>query len=103
MINPIENTKAWKQMVKQAMREADDALYADHAAGIFGEGDPNHPKYNNGINYVTGLPATIFGYDTKALLYGNNSFMHDKMVADRETLSYLPFTSVEVSDYAYVK
>jgi len=45
----------------------------------------------------------LFGYNTKALKYGNNSFMYDKMLAEKESLSYLPFTSAEVGNYAYVK
>jgi len=45
----------------------------------------------------------LFGYDARTLRYGNNSFMYDKMVADRSTLSWLPFTSVDVNDYKVVK
>ena len=46
------------------MREADVQIRAQHRAGIFDDGDPNHPKYNGGINYATGKPATLFGYET---------------------------------------
>ena len=53
-----------KHLARRAMREADELIRADHARGIFDDGDPNHPKYNNGINYVTGKPARIFGYET---------------------------------------
>lgn len=59
----MKNYDLPKKLVQQAMLEADKALRADHARGIFSEGDPNHPMYNNGINYVTGLPVQIFGYD----------------------------------------
>ena len=57
-----------KRLAKQAMREADKMLHDQHAQGIFDGGDPNHPKYNNGINYATGLPVSIFGYKTIELL-----------------------------------
>lgn len=50
------------------MREAVKDIEAEHRAGIFDEGDPNHPKYNNGINYSTGLPVSIFGYDVAEFL-----------------------------------
>lgn len=52
-----------KKLAQQAIREADKALRQDHARGVFSEGDPNHPMYNNGINYATGQPVTLFGYD----------------------------------------
>jgi hypothetical protein len=52
-----------KKLAQQAMREADKALRADHARGIFSEGDPNHPMHNNGISYATGQPVKIFGYN----------------------------------------
>ncbi len=45
----------------------------------------------------------LFGYNAKTLVYGNNSFMHDKMVADKSTLSWLPFTDEEIGDYPTVK
>lgn len=45
----------------------------------------------------------LFGYNAKTLRYGDNGFMYDKMVAEREILSYLPFTSAEVENYPYVK
>lgn len=55
-------------LARRAMREASDDLRAQHAAGIFDEGDPNHPKWNNGINYATGRPATLFGHETRAFM-----------------------------------
>lgn len=45
----------------------------------------------------------LFGYDAKTLVYGNNAFMHDKMVQDRSTLSWLPFTENEIGNYPIVK
>lgn len=45
----------------------------------------------------------LFGYDAKTLSYGNNSFMYDKMVAERKTLSWLPFSNEEIKDYPYQK
>jgi hypothetical protein len=53
---------------QQAMRESNMLICTHHKAGIFDDGDPNHPKYNNGINYATGKPLTIFGYDTDKFL-----------------------------------
>lgn len=53
-----------QKLADKAMREADEQIRAKHRAGIFDEGDPNHPKYNNGVNYATGLPVSLFGYDT---------------------------------------
>jgi hypothetical protein len=57
-----------KKLADAAMREADRQIRANHARGIFDEGDPNHPMYNNGINYVTGLPVSLFGYEPRGFL-----------------------------------
>ncbi len=57
-----------KRLAKQAMREADKMLCDQHALGKFDDGDPNHPIYNAGINYATGLPVSIFGYETSEFL-----------------------------------
>jgi hypothetical protein len=57
-----------KAIATRAMREADEQIRANHKRGQFDDGDPNHPKYNNGINYTTGQPATLFGYDTAAFM-----------------------------------
>lgn len=57
-----------KRVAKIAVAEANRQIEAAHARGEFDDGDPNHPKYNNGINYVTGKPATLFGYETDASL-----------------------------------
>jgi rhodanese-related sulfurtransferase len=44
----------------------------------------------------------LFGYDAKTLTYGNNSFMYNKMVKDKSTLSWLPFSDAEIGDYPVV-
>lgn len=45
----------------------------------------------------------LFGYDARTLKYGNNSFMHDKMVKQKSVLSWLPFTLAESNDFPVVK
>ena len=45
----------------------------------------------------------LFGYNAKTLMYGNNAFMHAKMIADKTKLSWLPFTEAEIGDFPYVK
>jgi rhodanese-related sulfurtransferase len=45
----------------------------------------------------------LFGYDAHTLKYGNNGFMHDKMVKQRTLLSWLPFGSEEVNNFEVVK
>jgi rhodanese-related sulfurtransferase len=45
----------------------------------------------------------LFGYDARTLRYGNNSFMHDKMIKQREALSWLPFTYADVNDFVVVR
>jgi rhodanese-related sulfurtransferase len=45
----------------------------------------------------------VLGYDARTLKYGNNSFMYDKMVRERVSLSWLPFTSAEVNNFETVK
>lgn len=57
-----------ERMYRAAIRDADRELCEQHKRGVFDEGDPNHPKYNNGINYATGKPATLFGYETDAFM-----------------------------------
>lgn len=44
----------------------------------------------------------LFGYNAKTILYGNNAFMHSKMVQDKKLLSWLPFTGEEIENYPYV-
>ena len=45
----------------------------------------------------------LFGYNAHTLWYGNNSFMYDKMVAEKETLSWLPFSESDIENYPYIK
>lgn len=52
-----------KKLSAQAMSEADNELYSKHLRVEFDEGDPNHPKYNNGYNYATGKFVSLFGYE----------------------------------------
>lgn len=57
-----------KHIAKAAMCKADDELYTKHMRGEFDNGDPNHPKYNNGYNYATGKFVSLLGYAQDALL-----------------------------------
>lgn len=45
----------------------------------------------------------LFGYDARTLKCGNNSFMYDKMVKERSSLSWLPFTIEDVNNFEVVK
>lgn len=45
----------------------------------------------------------LFGYNARSLNYGNNSFMYDRLVSEKETLSWIPFTSADVNDFEVVK
>lgn len=45
----------------------------------------------------------LFGYDAKTLVFGNNAFMHNKMIVDKTTLSWIPFAENEIGDYPTVK
>lgn len=45
----------------------------------------------------------LFGYNAKTLKYGNNGFMHEKMVKERTTLSWLPFSAEDVNNFPVVK
>jgi rhodanese-related sulfurtransferase len=45
----------------------------------------------------------LFGYDARTLRYGNNSFMYDKMVSQKNLLSWLPFTKEDVNTFELVK
>ncbi len=45
----------------------------------------------------------LFGYNAKTVMYGNNAFMHSKMLKDKALLSWLPFTDAEIGNFAYVK
>lgn len=45
----------------------------------------------------------LLGYDAKTLRYGNQSFMYDRMVTEKTTLSWQPFSIADVGDYPVVK
>ena len=45
----------------------------------------------------------LFGYDARTLKYGNNSFMFDKMVSQKEALSWVPFSKSDVNDFDVVR
>ncbi len=45
----------------------------------------------------------LFGYNAKTLKFGNNSFMHDKMIAEKDKLSWQPFSEADVMDFPLVK
>ncbi|MEZ5105667.1 MAG: rhodanese-like domain-containing protein [Draconibacterium sp.] len=45
----------------------------------------------------------LFGYNAHTLIYGSNAFMHDKMVAEKNTLSWTVFTDDEIENFPYVK
>ncbi len=44
----------------------------------------------------------LFGYNARSLEYGNNEFMHQKMMDEMSTLSWHPFTDEDSFDYPYV-
>ncbi len=43
----------------------------------------------------------LFGFDAKSISAGNNSFMHDKMLKEEESLSWQPFKEEMIFDYPY--
>ena len=45
----------------------------------------------------------LFGYNAKTLRFGNNAFMHEKMIAEKDKLSWLPFTDAEIKDFPVEK
>ena len=45
----------------------------------------------------------LFGYNAKTLRYGNNGFMHDRMIRDEQILSWQPYTINETHDFPVVK
>lgn len=45
----------------------------------------------------------LLGYDAHTLKYGNNGFMHDRMIKNRTLLSWLPFGSEDVNNFEVVK
>lgn len=56
-----------KKLASLALREADSELYSKHLRGEFDDGDPNHPKHNDGYNYATGK-RLLFGYNQDEFL-----------------------------------
>jgi rhodanese-related sulfurtransferase len=44
----------------------------------------------------------LFGYDARSMTYGNDGFMHQKMMDEREKLSWHPFTDEDIQDFPYV-
>jgi rhodanese-related sulfurtransferase len=44
----------------------------------------------------------LFGYDARSMNYGNNGFMHQKMLDEREKLSWHPYTDEDTHDFPYV-
>lgn len=44
----------------------------------------------------------LFGYDAKSMNYGNNGFMHRKMMEEKEALSWHPYTADDTHDFPYV-
>ena len=59
----VFNSHARTHGFQLAFIAAEKELEAKHDLGIFEDGDPNHPKYNNGYNYATGKYVNLFGYD----------------------------------------
>ncbi len=45
----------------------------------------------------------LFGYDAKTLRFGNNSFMHDKMVREEQTMSWQPYQKTDTKNFPVVK
>ena len=43
----------------------------------------------------------LFGYDAKSMNYGNNGFMHQKMMEEKEALSWHPYTAEDTQDFPY--
>lgn len=45
----------------------------------------------------------LFGYDAHTLMYGNNGFMHNRMIEKRTLLSWLPFGSDDINNFEVIK
>jgi hypothetical protein len=45
----------------------------------------------------------LFGYNAKTLRFGNNGFMHDKMVREEQAMAWQPYTEKDTKDYPVVK
>ncbi len=59
-----------------------------------------------GTGHNSGFVAAylnLFGYKAHALDFGNNGFMHDKMIKDKATLSWVLFGESDIANYPIVK
>lgn len=56
--------------------------------------------HNSG--FVTAY-LNLFGYDVQTLSFGNNGFMHNKMIKDKAALSWVPFTESDIANYPVLK
>ena len=45
----------------------------------------------------------LFGFNAKTLRFGNNGFMHDKMVREEQAMAWQPYTEKDTKDYEVVK
>ena len=45
----------------------------------------------------------LFGYNAKTLRFGNNAFMHNKMIQDETTMSWQPYRKTDTKNYPVVK
>lgn len=45
----------------------------------------------------------LFGYNVRTLRFGNNSFMHDKMVREENTMSWQPYQKTDTKNFPVVK
>lgn len=57
-----------KTKAQKAINDSINEIYEENLKGIFGEGDPNHPKYNDGWNYVTCEYASLFGVSQREFM-----------------------------------
>lgn len=59
-----------------------------------------------GSGHMSGFATAyfrLFGYDARTLKFGNNSFMYNKMVKQRQSLGWVPFTTEDVNDFEVIK
>jgi rhodanese-related sulfurtransferase len=45
----------------------------------------------------------LFGYNAKTLRFGNNAFMHKKMVREEQTMSWQPYQKTDTKNFPVVK
>jgi rhodanese-related sulfurtransferase len=45
----------------------------------------------------------LFGYNAKTLKFGNNGFMHGKMVREEQSMSWQPYTEADTKDFPVIK